>query len=76
MKTDLFEAVQKRIGCAYISDLRAEKHADAAKAALCKMNLSKYRITELRDMAKYLYGEQVPSDKKAQLIAFLKGDAG
>lgn len=56
---DLFEELKSRIGCQYISDLRFGTDNELAKSIMRKINVADYSLSELNDMAKYLYQKTV-----------------
>ena len=56
---DLFEELKSRIGCQYISDLRFGTYNELAKSIMRKINVDDYSLSELNDMAEYLYQKTV-----------------
>ena len=56
---DLFEELKSRIGCQYISDLRFGTDNELAKSMMGKINVADYSLSELNDMAEYLYQKTV-----------------
>lgn len=57
-KSDIFEDLKSVVGCVYISDMRHEPFAGAARAAVFALRLEKYRLKQLEDLSEYLYGEK------------------
>ncbi len=53
---DLFEDIRVILGLDYISDIRFEKNTKRAIVALQMVDLSKYTLAELSDMANYING--------------------
>lgn len=72
MTRDIFEELQSRVGCDYISDLRTEPYRMEAKQYAGKMNLEPYELRTLSDLAEYLYGEKQPFETHAQAKAFFR----
>ena len=56
-KTDIFETLKNTLGCEYISDMKFEPYRTKAKEALKSMKLSILSLSELKDIAQYLYGK-------------------
>ena len=56
---DLFEELKSRIGCQYISDLRFGTDNELAKSIMRKIDVADYSLSELNDMAEYLYQNTV-----------------
>jgi hypothetical protein len=56
---DLFEELKSRIGCQYISDLRFGTDNELAKSIMRKIDVADYSLSELNDMAEYLYQKTV-----------------
>ena len=56
---DLFEELKSRVGCQYISDLRFGTDNELAKSIMKKIDLADYSLSELNDMAEYLYQKTV-----------------
>ena len=56
---DLFEELKTRIGCQYISDLRFGIDNELAKSTMRKIDVADYSLSELNDMAEYLYQKTV-----------------
>ena len=56
---DLFEELKSRIGCQYISDLRFGTDNELAKSIMRKIDVADYSLSELNDMAEYLYQKAV-----------------
>lgn len=52
---DLFEFVQQKLCCEYISDLGQYPCIFAARREMAQMDLQPYSLGELEDMAEYLY---------------------
>ena len=56
---DVFEELKSRIGCQYISDLRFGTDNELAKSIMRKIDVADYSLSELNDMAEYLYQKTV-----------------
>ena len=56
---DLFELIMTNVGCLYISDLKLEKYNHVAKILMCDIDFKRYSISELEDMAEYLYNKKI-----------------
>ena len=56
---DLFEELKSRIGCQYISDLSFGTDNELAKSIMRKIDVADYSLSELNDMAEYLYQKTV-----------------
>jgi len=56
-KTDVFETLKNTLGCEYISDLKFEPFRTKAMRALKSMELNALSLSELEDIAQYLYGK-------------------
>ena len=56
---DLFEELKSRIGCQYISDLRFGTDNELAKSIMRRIDVADYSLSELNDMAEYLYQKPV-----------------
>lgn len=53
-KRDIFEELKKLVQCEYISDLREEPYVMAAKRMMVELDLSRYPLEALENMAEYL----------------------
>lgn len=56
---DIFEELKEKLGCENVSDLCYGEKQVWAKEKLCKMDLSEYKLSDLEDMADYLYSKKV-----------------
>ncbi len=67
---DLFEDIRVILGLDYISDIRFESNAKRALAALRMVDLSKYPLSELSDMANYVAGATKPFESYDSAASF------
>lgn len=67
---DLFEELKSRIGCQYISDLRFGTDNELAKSIMRKINVADYSLSELNDMAEYLYQKTVNFETSEEAAKF------
>lgn len=72
-KTDFFETLRTTIGCEYISDMKFEPYRTKAKEALKSMKLSILSLSELKDIAQYLYGK-TDFKSKDDILQYLGND--
>jgi len=71
---DLFEELKNRIGCQYISDLRFGTDNELAKEVMKKTDIADYSLTELKDMAEYLYQKTVKFESLEEAAKFFSND--
>lgn len=69
---DLFEKVQDRMQCEYMSDIRFGANLKIARQVVAALDLSEYSLSELRDMVQYLYGGSYINLQKEEVAALLK----
>ncbi len=67
---DLFEDIRVILGLDYISDIRFEQNTKRAIVALQMIDLSKYTLAELSDMANYINGSTEKFADHASATAF------
>lgn len=67
---DIYEVLKKKIGCEYISDLRYEPYNTKAKEWMKDLDIERLSVSELNDIAEYLYGKELDSQEEA--VSFLK----
>ena len=75
MRMDLFELLQDKVGCEYISDMRSEPHRSRARKIIKELNLEDYTLTELSDMAEYLYDRKPDFSNMRQAQSFFLCEA-
>ncbi len=67
---DLFETLKDKIGCEYISDFRFSTGNQLAKLIMRKIDVADYSLSELNDMAEYLYQKTVNFDTLEEAANF------
>lgn len=72
-KTDIFETLKNILGCEYISDMKFEPYRTKAKEALKSMELSILSLSDLKDIAQYLY-EKTDFKSKDDILQYLGND--
>lgn len=72
-KTDIFETLKNILGCEYISDMKFEPYRTKAKEALKSMDLSILSLSDLKDIAQYLY-EKTDFKSKDDILQYLGND--
>lgn len=55
MEKDLLEVLRKKVGCAYISDLRTKEYNEKGIKAFEKINLKDYEQSMVDDARRYLF---------------------
>ena len=70
MQNDLFDLLKQQVGCDYISDLRFEPYNSIAKNKLRCCEFDSCSLSELNDLAHYLFGIS-PFSSKDVAISFL-----
>lgn len=71
---DLFEELKTRIMCEYISDLRFGADNQFAKTIMRNINIADYSLTELNDMAEYLYRKSVNFESLEEAAKFFSNN--
>lgn len=71
-KMDLFEKVRDLMPCEYISDIPIGANRKAARQVVASLNLYEYPLSELQDMAQYLYGGSHADLQKEEVVALLQ----
>lgn len=56
---DVFEDLKEKLGCENVSDLCYGEKQIWAKEKICKMDLSEYKLSDLEDVADYIYNQKV-----------------
>lgn len=56
---DIFEDLKEKLGCENVSDLCYGEKQIWAKGKICKMDLSEYKLSDLEDVADYIYNQKV-----------------
>ena len=69
-KRDIFEELLKRVQCEYISDLRVEPYLMAAKRIMVELDLSRYPLETIENVAEYLFGQRLYFSDHEQVEAF------
>ena len=69
---DLFEKIRDLLSCRYISDIRCGDNLVSAKKAVALLDLDVYPLSELKDMARYLYGGDYTDMSRNETVFFLK----
>lgn len=69
---DLFVKTRDLLQCEYISDIRTGANLKEARRMVASLDLSEYPLSELRDMAQYLYGGSHVDRQKEEVVALLK----
>lgn len=72
-KTDIFETLKNILGCEYISDMKFEPYRTKAKETLKSMELSILSLSDLKDIAQYLY-EKTDFKSKDDILQYLGND--
>ena len=72
-KTDIFETLKNILGCEYISDMKFEPYRTKAKEVLKSMELSILSLSDLKDIAQYLY-EKTDFKSKDDILQYLGND--
>lgn len=72
-KTDIFETLKNILGCEYISDMKFEPYRTKAKEALKSMEMSILSLSDLKDIAQYLY-EKTDFKSKDDILQYLGND--
>ena len=67
---DIFEQLQCKVNCKFISDLKCEPYCAKAKKLLKELEIEQCSLFELNDLAFYFYGKSFDSAEAA--ISFLK----
>ena len=55
---DIFEDLKEKLGCENVSDLCYGEKQIWAKEKICKMDLSEYKLSDLEDVADYIYNQK------------------
>ncbi len=71
-RDDIFETIKTKLKCQYISDIRNLLYIDKAKEMMRNLNLEKYPLYQLSDMASYLYSEKISFENFQEAIDFFK----
>lgn len=69
---DLFKTTCDLLKCENISDIRCKANLRSAKGAVALLDLDSYTLSELKDMAQYLYGGDYKNMSKNEVISVLK----
>ena len=69
---DLFEIICNLIKCEYISDIRFSENLETAEGYLASLNLTLYPLSQLRELAQYLYGGDYTNMSKEEIVSVLK----
>ena len=56
---DLFDLIHSKVGCLMLSDIKFEPYRSCACEKLKTINLSDYPLSQLQDLAQYLFDEKV-----------------
>ncbi len=56
-KRDIFGDLKKLVQCEYISDLRVEPYVMAAKRIMTELDLSRYPLEAIENVAEYLFDQ-------------------
>ncbi len=70
MSRDVFEDLQSKIGCDYITDMKYSPYYEAAKRYVTWLDLREYPLRQLSDLAEYLYATKEQFETYEQAIAF------
>lgn len=54
----IFEKVQEMIGCECLSDIKFKPYIKKTLNALCDIKLADYPISELEELAEYIFGDK------------------
>lgn len=69
---NLFEHIRKRIGCEYISDMKNTYYRKKAGIAMAEVDVYRYSMKELEDMADYLYKQKLGFETAEQAQKYFK----
>lgn len=69
---DLFKTTCDLLKCENISDIRSKANLRSAKGTVALLDLNLYSLSDLKDMAQYLYGGDYSGMNKDEVIAVLK----
>ena len=56
---DLFDLIHSKVGCLMLSDIKFEPYRSCACEKLKTINLADYPLSQLQDIAQYLFDEKV-----------------
>ena len=56
---DLFDLIHSKVGCLMLSDIKFEPYRSCACEKLKTINLADYPLSQLQDLAQYLFDEKV-----------------
>ena len=54
----IFEKLKEMTGCENILDIKFKPNISRVLNALCEIKLSDYPVSELQELAEYIYGEK------------------
>lgn len=69
---DLFEIICNLLRCEYVSDIRLGDNLKTAESFLASLDLNSYPLSELKDLAQYLYGGDYTNMSKEEIVSVLK----
>lgn len=67
---NIFDDLHMHIGCEYLSDIRCSSHIRRAKKMLRRYNLERYPLSQLNDIARYLFDIEVNFENHKQAKLF------
>lgn len=64
---DLFEMIQKSVGCDMLSDIKFEPYKTKACTAIFSLKLEKFPLSQFEELSSYLFGETKKFDSYSEV---------